>query len=431
MSDDDQLIERALNASSACLLPSLSQDLDTQPVALDDFKEFQIMLNDQLHLLLDILYQNRNLLSDEVYDNQLVQLRVNLLLLACEQTEPNPFFQTDQKIILASLEMLIRDNIKSFDEVVIRKAIQTYKDGLRKNSWKKQLGMIHGFPKFCKTLLELLPKEVDADLMMFILSVGSNLVTHFDPHYKTIGMRIYRQLVELGDKALLKELNIHQVIYSECIEMTRKSSDIEYNDHLYECLFHAVAIEDAIVENSKWCKFDDVIENLLSQFGMESAAEVSYLLLSKIVKFCGISQHELFEVFSSLSADQLDSGYAELRIKAKDENLRTMRWVKNLFQMMIRESPRLLSSPKESFRILQAFHAIYIISVSTIDESILGQQLEDFTRKFLVVLMQVSRTFCHDRDIVTSVILFLKTISLHQSRSRDLIDKILAHDTFK
>lgn len=434
MSDNEQLVERALNCSSACLLPSLLQDLDTQPISRDDFNEFRVMLDEQLHLLLDIVYQNRSLLSDQIYDNQLIQMRINLMLLACEQSESNPFFQTDQKILITSFEKLIKDNFLHFDDVVIRKCIQRYKDGLSKDNWKKQLGMIYGFPKFCKILIEEKSKVVDVDFMMFILSVGSNLATHFDPQYKTIGLKVYRILVEHGDKDLVKELNIHQVIYSESFRMTRKSSDTEYNDHLYECLFHAVFIEDSIVKDSKWCKFDGVMEDLLSQLGNESDAEASYLILSKIVKFCGISYSGFFIDFLSLTADQLQSQYKELKVKTAKPNLRTMRWIKKLLEIMIRESSMLIGSQKDSFRFIQAFHTIYIVSVLNIEASVLEQQLIDFTRKLLLVLMEVARTFRNDRDTIASIILFLQTISQHQKQNQELIvciQKILEHETFK
>ncbi|CRL05230.1 CLUMA_CG018119, isoform A, partial [Clunio marinus] len=74
MNEDNKILERAINTSAACLLPSLLSNFDANPLSHDEFNEFREILFDQLHLLLDILYQNRNLLNDKTFDNQHVQL---------------------------------------------------------------------------------------------------------------------------------------------------------------------------------------------------------------------------------------------------------------------------------------------------------------------------------------------------------------------
>lgn len=417
MVDEERLIERALSTSSACLLPQLTVDFDTKPIARDDFNEFRVMLDEQLHLLLDILYQNGNLLRDQAFDNQLVQLRVNLLILACEQIEPNPYFQTDQKILVSSLSRLTEDNMSHFDSVVLKKVVQTYKDGLIKDCWKRQLGMIYGFPKFCAILLERKPEVVDGDTMMFILSVGSKLVSHYEPHYKTIGLKIYRHMLKYGDKGLLKELNIHQVIYSESFPMVRRSSEYDYNDHLYECLLLVMSIEESERNSSRWCKFDDVIEELIAQFGLEGEPTVSELLLKKLVKLCAIEHQELTSGYFEMASSELESNYDELKAKTNRVNFRTLRWIKKLMEMMIRESPKLLNNP----RILDSFHSIYIISIYYTDLVTLGQQLTDFTKKFILLLMQVARTFKDDPKVLQSIALFLKTVEEHQSDNHELV----------
>lgn len=428
MSDDERIIERALSASSACLLPALSADFDSMVIHKDVFNDFRFMLDDQLMLLLDILYQNGNLLRDKAHDNQLVQLRVNILILACEQTEANPFFLSEQKILFNSLARLLDDNFIHFDDVVIRRSIETYKNGLKKNSWKKQLGMIHSFAKFCEIILMKKPESVNSDVMMFMLYVGSNLVSHYEPNYKSIGVKVYRQMMENGDKNLLKDLNIHQVIYSESFPMIQKSSDLEYNDHLYECLLQVVAIEDSDVRDSKWCKFDDVMTELLTQFAIESNEAVSLLLLEKIVKFCGVS-YEPLQGF-----DQHERNIEELKAKTRLENYRTMRWIKKLMEMMIRESSKLMNNSSGSHKVLVTFHFIYIITISNMNPLDIGQQLTDFTKKLVLILMRVAKTFKDESKVISSIVLFINTIGQHQHQNEELLtclDKILCHDTFQ
>jgi hypothetical protein len=422
MTDNENLVERALNASSACLLPPLTLDLDTQPIARQDFDDFRVALDDQLHLLLDILYQNGNLLRDKAYDNQLVELRINLLILTCEQTEPNPFFQTDQKILVTSLGKIIDENLGSFDDVVIEKVVEKYKESLKKDSWKKQLGMIHSFPKFCEIVMKHKSQFVNGDLVIFMLSIGSNLVSHYEPYYKTIGLKIYRNIIEQGDKTLLKDLNIHQVIYSESFPMLRKSNEIDFNEHLYECLINVVSIEDSELKDSNWCHFDDVIEELLMQIGMESDSGIFGLLLEKTVKLCAIS----YKI--QLGGSQNESYFNELAVKTSSVNCRTLRWIKKLMQMIVRESPKLLNSSDETQRILHAFHSIYIISISNTDPSTLRHHLVDFSKKIILMMMQVAKTFKDDEKVISSLVLFLKSISKHQHQNRELassVNKIL------
>lgn len=399
------------------------------PIAHDDFNEFRMMLDDQLHLLLDILYQNRNLLRDAAFDNQLVQLRVNLVLLASEQIEPNEFFQTEQKILVTSLDKLMADNLQHFDETVMGKVIQSYKVGLSKASWKKQFGMFHGFPKFCEVLLKEKAETVDCDLVMFILSVGSNLVAHYEPRYKTIGFKIYRHLMELGDKSLFKEMNIHQVIYSECFPMLRKSSDIDFNDHLYDCLLHAVLIDGSTLKTSQWSNFDDVFGELLTQVGHESDGRTAMLLLKKVVKFCGSSYVDKDEQPDLTS----EMRYEELKARTKDANHRTLRWIKKLMEMMIRESSRLLSF-HGCLQVLDAFHSIYIESIFNVDAKVLGRSLTDFNKKLILVVMQSANTHQHEPNVLLALKQFLKTIAQHQNLSQDLViclEKILNHETFQ
>ena len=418
---DERLIERAIAATKSCLLPPLTRNMDTQPIAKQDFNEFRIALDDQLHLLLDILYQNGDLLQVQAFDNQLTQLRSSLLLLVCEQTEPNTFFQTDQKILIASLEKILSDNLVNFDDLVLRNVVETYKELLKKDSWKRQLGTVHGFPKFCEIVMGNRPGFVNADLIMFMLSVGSNLISHYEPHYKTIGLKIYRNIVEKGNKNLLKELNIHQVIYVESFPLLQKSNEIDYNDNLYDILICAVAIENTEVIDSKWCKFDDLMDVILTQIGMESDGEVFRLLLRKLVKLSAIS----YEINEDWNQINIELSLDELKEKSRSVNCRTLRWTKKLMQLIIRESSKLLIDAAESYRILHLFHAIYIISFSNIDSINLGKQLEDFTKKFLMILMQVAQTFKQDQKIIHSIILFLETIAEHQRTNQKLNECLL------
>lgn len=410
--EDDRLIERAVSTSSACLLPSLSESFDEKSIGRDDFNEFRIILDDQLHLLLDILYQNGNLLRDRSFDNQLTQLRVNIILLRCEQTADNLFFQTDQTILIKSLETITNDNMNQFNDDVFVKVIEAYKIGLSKTCWKKQFGMIFSFLNFCKILFSIRDNLVDGDILTFMLSVGSNLVSHYDPHYKTMGFQIYSCILKQGNKKLLMDLNICKVIYSESFAMLRKSSEAKFNEELYESLFQAVLIEEAEFKNGKWSKFDDVMAELLNQFGIESDASTSFILLQKIVAFCAIDYRENNQKTSGKSLETNN-----------EVNRRTLRWLKKLMETIIRESSKLSGNSNDCLKILEAFHSIYSTSLCNVDPLILGKQLTDFSKKLVLILIQVSKKH-NNPEVTQSVCDFLKTIHQHQNSNTDFVECI-------
>lgn len=416
MVDNERLLERAVSTSSACLLPPLRDDIDAKPMAREDFKSFLTILDDQLHLLLDILYQNGNLLSDPSFDNALTQLRVNLLLVRCEQTAENQFFQTEQSILKESLASLTDKNVQYFDDKIFLKVIETYKTCLTKNCWKRQLGMIHSISKFCEIFFTKRPQLVNEDILLFLLSIGSNLAAHYDPYYKTIGLRIYNKMLKLCDKDLLKELNIVQVIYNESYSMLRKSNDLNLNEEVYESLFYVILIEGSDGKSSKWSKFDDVMSELLTQCGIEIDPSTSEVCLKRIVKFCAID-YQIEDLVT------LETTYAKLsKISRNHENRRTMRWLKKLMEMMIRESARLINSSEDCCTVLCAYHCIYITTIKTLDSQIIGNQLIDFSKRLVVILLQVVSRFKNDFNVIDSIISLLKTIEDHQENNGDLVN---------
>lgn len=399
--------ERATKAVRACLFPAFSIEMDSRPVTREDFKEFRCVLDEQLLLLLDILYQNSNLLQDDVEDNQTAELQVMLILLHCEQDEP--LLQSDQKILVQSLSRLVDENIKTFRKETLQKVIKTYKESLPKDGWKNEFGLVHGFPKFCEIILIRKPEVVDSDLLLFMLSVGSNLISHYDPHYKTLGMRIYRHLMEHSKASKLKELNIQQVIFNDCFGDLGKCNELDFTEHLYECLYHVVLLEDSEVKNSKWCKFDEVFGNLLNQLGKEGNSQTTLLLVKKIIKFCTLT-FEIKEIALEVEHEVFQEYFEHIKTATSKENLRTMRWTKSLLQTMLRESPKLFSAAEDSYKLINAFHFIFIATVLNMGSDCLNVALKVFNEKLGAVLNQVTSKFREDPNIQKASDSFLVTV---------------------
>lgn len=411
MDEEARLLERAVNAAKTCLLPPLQFDFDMKPLTADSFKEFKIMLDDNLQLLLDILFRNRIFLErkTENTDKELVELREKLLLLTYEQTEAPELFQCELENQVKALDQLIKLNFKHFGQIEIRRVVATYKENLTNDGWKRQLGMIYGFPKFCNEVLSLKQIFVDSDLLLFILSVGSKLVSHYDPQYKTLGLKIYHNLLQLGAEDLLRTFNIHEVVYNECSNMIRKNDELVYNDLLYECLLKVIQMEDAEVVNAKWCKFDCVFGPLLEHLGTQSEAELSLLLVEKIVKFCVVTYGS-----SNINLEATEQKYFdELKETCRAENLRTMRWTRKLMDTMVRELPKLTGKDKAKY--LNAFHSIYIASFANSEKSVLGRPLTDFTKKLTKHLLMVAKQFENEKPFLNSVKSMLSTINDHQT----------------
>lgn len=137
---------------SGCLLPELNYGIDENCISNNDFNEFRKFLNENLIILFDSMKQftpiDEYLASD---DNETKEFRINLILLLCEQTGTNTFYQTDQVKLLNRLE-LIREHCfnKILDNIdILKSVLKFYKMKLTSKSWKKNYGTIYGFIRFC------------------------------------------------------------------------------------------------------------------------------------------------------------------------------------------------------------------------------------------------------------------------------------------
>jgi hypothetical protein len=436
MSDYSETIERALSTAEACILPALFENFDSQSLSLDDFSEYRVMAKEQLYLLLDILHQNQNLLTDHPYDNRLIQLKVNVLRLACEQSDSNSLFHIADKILQRSLEKITCDHVGNFEDAVFGEYIQIYKDVFKRDVWKKQIGLIYSSPMMCSIINRFKPQLISDDNLMFFLSIGSNLVAHFEPHYKEIGLNIYRHLLKCNDVSQLKELNIHDVIYSEVYPLIQRSDTLNFNSYLYQCLYDIVLMENERVNSSRWCKYDEVMAKLLSQFSLGGTVELCRLLAYEIIRFCriGSNGYEVGSQESLLLAMNQQNYFENLRSVSREPNHRAQRWIKTLVELMIRESFKLQGDQNDCIFFLDAFHTIYIVTIFTIESTSFQKILSDFTRKFILAQIRAIRKSNGNDRMLESVHKFLSTVEQHQHYDPEIttvIAKIKTHDLMK
>lgn len=440
MAEDNGIIERTLLASKSCMLPPLIDDFDTKQF-FSNYNEFRkIIAKENLQLLLDILYQNQYLLAEQAYDNSFIEIRANLLMITCEQIEPKPYFSSnDEMQLLKSLKKITFNHVKHFEDSVYLNCIKWFKETLGKNVWKRQIGKFHSFPMFVEILFSHRKSLINNDLLMFILSVGSNLVSHYDPYYKTIGLKIYRCLMELpDDRNFLEELNIYYVIYNETYPLIQRSNEIDYNTFLYNCLYKIILNDDhSKISNSKWCKYDDVMSKLIQQFSFEDNSELCKLLMNNLIAFCGIGNGKFdSKCLPSIKKDLIQSNYEkyfeELKGIFNEPNNQSARWIRKLMELIIRESVKLFNNMDDTKFFLIAFHSLYIMTIATMKPTDFNEtlKLDDFTRKIIHIFMKVIKKFKDNHDILILVLLFLKTIKQHQNENNRTVlcvTKILEH----
>lgn len=434
--NNSEIIEKTLDIIKSCLVPQLLNDLDSQPIGSDDFKEYRLAAKENIRLLLDILHHNCHLLSDKIYDNQLLQLKVNLLLITCEQIEPNQYFHSDDKDLLDSLWKITLDNVKFFEDDVFNQLIKHCKKSLTKTEWKKQFGLTNGFPSVCKILFQHKSHLINNDVLMFMLSVGSNLVAHYDPDLvQRIGLKIYMYILSFANHNHLKELNIHQVIFNELLPLIQRSNEIEYNVYLYECFFLILRLED-IPPKAKWCsKYDTLISKLMNHFSFENDSKLSRLLIYQLVRFYSEGYCDQLQLKSLEELEGMNdwSYFDEIKEKIKTPNYKAMRWIHKIMDMMIRESARLFSNNQETKFFLCMFNILYIITIGSISPSHFHLVLENFTKKFILILLKVANLYKTNHDILSLILNLFSTIEEHHQSNENIVlilQKLRNHEIF-
>lgn len=189
----------AADFTKQCLLPEFDQEIGNQQIDRDDFKLFVYGLNQNLRLLFDIINKNRDLLFKKIDETK--PFRIAFVLLLCEQTSDGDVpFQTDDKSLLDYLCGLVRKHLHEVldDKKIYDGVLDTYKSKLRTNIWKKNLGAVYGYERFCQARYSHPKSRLSAADGLFMLSVGMILVEYFEPLYKHIGIKLFGVLLNFG-----------------------------------------------------------------------------------------------------------------------------------------------------------------------------------------------------------------------------------------
>lgn len=153
MTDYNQNVLKAmLEITKMCLLPELKDKFTSQYLDLDSnqFNEFRYELDENLKALFHLLQQNDEILSNQ--SKETLEFRTFFVILCCEQTTECKLYQTKNENFI---KHLIKFSENCFEKLAVRsevleEAFKYYKEKLIKNVWKKNIGAVYGFSRFCE-----------------------------------------------------------------------------------------------------------------------------------------------------------------------------------------------------------------------------------------------------------------------------------------
>lgn len=151
MEINEEKIAMASDFIKQCLLPEFDREIGDQPLERDDFNVFVYGLSQNLRLLFDMISKNEKLLLRSIDETK--EFRMNFILLLNEQTSSwMAPFQTDDLSLLKHLDSLVDQYYARVmgDKGVLEKCLTYYKGRLTAAKWKRNIGAVYGYGRFCE-----------------------------------------------------------------------------------------------------------------------------------------------------------------------------------------------------------------------------------------------------------------------------------------
>ncbi|KAL1377647.1 hypothetical protein pipiens_016120 [Culex pipiens pipiens] len=299
MDEDSLICERATSAIKCCKLPRLTRSLDEGPLRPESFREFLAVLNDTLPKVFDLLasYENQLVCYDE-FNADNAEFRLNLVLVLAEQLAvPGEVydFQTENVSYRQRIEQIFAGGL--LERILLEDGGYRLREQLwahfRKvlpgTEWMFHPGDVVSFVRLCEFLYGGFQEQVQEfpqDLASFVLAIGIALVEYHDPEYELLGLRLFNVLLGSQHSTLMKETNIHEVVYQHAFRLTAKAKGERLVRELWRCHYQYVRLaEIGRKDFSEWSKMDDLVESLLDALSFEQNLELSSILLMYLLKF--------------------------------------------------------------------------------------------------------------------------------------------------
>lgn len=192
---DSDKISLATELIRLCLVPELITDIDTQQIEPAHFNEFKRILDENLHLLFDLLQQYESVLFDKTTETQ--DFRKQFVLLLCEQSVPDAPYKTDQLMLQQNVTYLAEKWFRKLidEKCILEMVLQHYKTLIKVDVWKRNIGAIFGFHRFCQLNYKSNNELLQMNEVFFVLATGTLLLEHYEPDYKRMGIDLYNILM--------------------------------------------------------------------------------------------------------------------------------------------------------------------------------------------------------------------------------------------
>ncbi|XP_034489186.1 uncharacterized protein LOC117792950 [Drosophila innubila] len=369
-----------------CMLPALKNNLDEVQLLPAQFESYHTLLQQELPRLYDLLQQNK-----EIFSNALNQeLRAQLVLLLCELTASPTIYKLDAEAeyLLQNANQMLRKLMSICQNDEHSYIFNYYEQKLHKDSWKRQLGAVHGFVRYLEYYFTN-DNKMSTKMLRFSLAMGLNVRECYHSDYKQLGIRVFSRMLSHSYAADIQQLNIQGVIYENLLRdaYTMDSEEVTMSvwNCLCQCLDHFTELD-----SFTWNQCDDMLERLLHNVTLSSNAQLSICLLQFITQlgyYFAINRSEVKESLANdfSQPDQL----AACREVCSSLNVATnYRWAKGILQMLVLESEKLLQGPDVCIQMLNAMQRCYLVHIVPIPLPALNAHLGKFFTKFVAVLLE-------------------------------------------
>ncbi|XP_001648724.2 uncharacterized protein LOC5564378 [Aedes aegypti] len=394
--DDENalLLERATGLIKCCKLPRLTHSIDEAQLKPETFRAFLAILDETLPKVFDLLarYENQLLGHDEFNQDNL-EFRTNLVLMAVEQIYiPGEMydFQTTSVAYRERLADLYQNGqlervlMGEGSAKVFKRVWDHYQKVLQGKEWMYHPGDVVGFVRVCEFLYGNMlekPSELPQAVASFVLSIGISLVEFHDPEYEILGLRLFNVLLSGRHRKMLKESNIHEVVFQHSFRLSAKAKSELFLRELWTCLFQYVkmtALEQT--DFSEWSKVDDVIEALLEALSFESNLALSSILILYLLKLLSLDLTN-FVIDDLDDVQALDSKchlyepvleqlrkYCALEFR----NRRFYRWHKRLIAMLPFELEKACGGTRECGKYMHGVNLLFVLAVFPVEPEAVG-----------------------------------------------------------
>ncbi|XP_037030248.1 uncharacterized protein LOC119070059 isoform X2 [Bradysia coprophila] len=375
---DTDKISLANKLIQLSLVPELITDIDTQQIEAAHFEQFKEILDEKLNLLFDLI---------QLYENDLF-----------EKTAATQIFLMLQQNITNLTEKWFRVVVD--ERCLLELVLQHYKALIKVNVWKKNIGAIFGFHRFCQ-LYYRSTSLLQMSEVFFVLATGTLLLEHYEPKYKQLGIDLYNILMAFSNKSDLISANIHHAVYATCSANIPKIQDHQISLKLWKCLHRCLELDDSWKRTSDWHKVDELMIDLLKRIAFEGNISRSTILFHFAAKFGTLPYRS--SIVNDLNK-WLDEGGMERRsmvdidwraLRSEYRNIDSFiiyKWVKKML-LLISNQNMFYGDDYDVACNLQAIHVTYIVWIFSIPLTLISSPVLDMLTKFVPTLLDCYRRY--------------------------------------